>query len=357
MQNPSNYFDAWEELYKARKAKGLAKWGRLQKITHKLGAKQSKDITFTCCHPKHGASGDTHNLGSSEGNLHFLLGYVNPGFALAPYHWHIIYPDLSEDELRDVTQGRRHPAQPVLWATSKLPVEMEGDDTEGTVHPFAFIAKKRKDVDLRSIKVDGYVADPKERVVYDQKNNAVYKWELIQDSLFAGTNPEIAEAMSVDLEEASAPEVPEIVKHLVTPGLWASDVYPLVKSLFPVPGSVISIPVQNETVYALVKSNELSFVDAVGQQVSVEIYDTWTTSLSLTPDVLFPTVIFDFGVKYLGIDPTLAKSTPTPVETLPSVVSGFSSPGFDNVPACYTENMHKSVVRDGHTSRLVVTTK
>ena len=119
-------FDAWDELLKARKAKGLDNWAKLKHLAGKLAGKHGRHITFTCSHPKHGQTGDKHNLGSTEGNLHFLLGYGNPGFHLAPYHWQIIYPDLDEEEAVSFSAKQGHPSQPRLWEQGNLEMRRHG---------------------------------------------------------------------------------------------------------------------------------------------------------------------------------------------------------------------------------------
>jgi len=357
-------FDSLEELIKARKAKGLEKWGKLQKVTSKLSGKQATHISFTCCHPKHSGT-DTHNIGSIEGNLHFLLGYVNPGFFLAPYHWNIIYPDLEDTEIQEVTHGRKHPAQPVLWEASGAEVVEEGDLEEGAPHPYAYTARKTAEVKKRSIKATTpygtYEADPVEGVVYYKEGNKVFKWEVVQDSYFAATNPEITAAMEEALavkEEAQDTNIPEVVKHLAIPMDWDPSVYPFVKSMFPVPGSVFTVSLEQETVYGLIKSDQIVFVDAVGQPVQFTVFDEPASTLGLTQATGHPAVIHEFGKHYLHVsgDHLISKAQDTPAEDrLPSVLAGFPTQGFEHVPANYTESLTKSVVSNkDHTQLLVI---
>ncbi|MHA2068462.1 MAG: hypothetical protein ACXABY_29210, partial [Candidatus Thorarchaeota archaeon] len=77
--------DLLEEIVKARKAKGLDNWKKLDYLSDKLKGKKSSHITFTTSYP--GQEGSKKHLGSASGNLQFVLGYANPGFHVAPYHW------------------------------------------------------------------------------------------------------------------------------------------------------------------------------------------------------------------------------------------------------------------------------
>lgn len=357
-------FDALEELVKARKAKGLDNWKKLEHLAAKLAGKHGKHISFTCSHPSHGKSGDKHNLGSKEGNLHFLMGYVNPGFYLAPYHWQIIYPDLSEEELASFAAEKGHPAQSRLWESAALDAEAEGDLDEGSPHPYFLVMRNTKAVKDRSIKAksryNSYTADPVEGLITESGTERVYSWELVKNSFFAYENPKVVAAM-----EAAKPDVveksvlPEPIKHLVKKGAWG-DVYPLVKSLFPKPGSVVTIPSGQETLYGLVRPASIELLDAAGHPVAFEQYDRVYKSLDLRKDGdIHPSILYNFAVRYLGVDGEhlegIVKSLGDPApDSFPSVVEGFPSAGYEHVPATNTENLNKSVVVEDHTFRLVI---
>lgn len=358
-------FDELEDLIKARKAKGLDNWKKLEQLAGKLAGKHARHISFTCAHPAHGKSGDTHNLGSKEGNLHFLLGYVNPGFHLAPYHWQIIYPDLDEEETATFSAQMAHPSKPLLWEKGGVDVDFEGDLEEGVAHPHAFAARAERERTERSIKAvsnyNSYTADPVDGLIYESGTERIYKWELVQNSYFAYENPEIVEAMDAAKPQPVVKAIlPEAILHLVSPAPWGANVYPLVKSLFPKPGSVVTIPMGEETVYGLVRPDSIDLVDAVGHPVEFAPYDRAYKSLDLSNGGdIHPSILYNFAVRYLGVDgehlTSIVKSQDAqPSDDFPSVVEGFPSAGYDNVPSVNTESLNKSVVLHDHTFRLVI---
>jgi hypothetical protein len=358
-------FDAWEDLYKAKKAKGLDNWARLEHLATKLAGKHSRDITFTCSHPKHG-SGDKHNLGSTEGNLHFLLGYGNPGFHLAPYHWQIIYPDLEDDEAATLAAERGHPSQPKLWEKSGIAADFEGDQELGTPHQYAHMvrkvaAKKQRMMKAKS-RYGSYTVDPVEGLVYEAGTDRIYKWDLVKTSYFAYENPDIVEAIGEQDQQVTTKsvQVPEILRHMAITGTWSDDVYPLVKSWFPEPGSIVTIPVGKELVYGLIRPSSLALFDAVGHPVEFEQYDRAYKSLDFRRGgETHPSILYNFAVRYLGVDGesimSVVKAQEQPVEEdLPGAVVGVASPGYEHVSPSYTENLNKSVILQDHKYVLVV---
>lgn len=335
------------DLQKARKAKGLENWASLDRLSNKLAGKKSLDITFTCVHPTH-TSPKKHNLGSSEGNYHFLLGYANPGFHVASYHWHIIYPELSEEDLTIIRNTLGHPSRPVLWKLygEDTILEPEGDIEDGTPHPYYFGLRKIKDIKNRAIRAKSrygtYVADPVSGIVQEIKTEKVYSWQLIKDSFFAYENPEIAAAMEPEKQQKSV-EVPEVVKHLANTveTTWESTVYPLIKSILPQPGSVISFrptPEANK-IYGIVTPTSLDLVTDNGLPVVFTQYDKEYSSFDLTKSSdLHPSILFNFLDRYLNIDGehlcTLIKSSNTiKDEEIPPYVYGIPSPGSETLPA------------------------
>lgn len=332
-------FDALEDLIKARKAKGLDNWDRLKHLAGKLSGKKSSDITFTCAHPKHGAGGEKHNLGSVEGNLHFMLGYVNPGFHLAPYHWHVIYPELDEAEAISFAAEQQHPSKPRFWQESKLVVSMEGDLQEGRPHTYAYAAKEAKDKADRSMKATtrygSYYADPVTQTIYEPAADKAYNWDLVKNSYFAYENPKIKAAMeAASLSVTKSYKLPEMVRQLSEAGSWASDVYPLVKSLFPKPGSVVLLRMGQETIYGLVKSDQISLVDEAGHSVAFTQYDRQYSTLDLTKGGdLHPSILYNFAVAHLGVDAAhlidVVKSRSEQAQfDYPTSVEGQPSPGY-----------------------------
>lgn len=356
-------FDDLEDMIKARKAKGLGNWKKLEKLANKLAGKHSKDITFTCGHPSHGVSGEKHNLGSKTGNLHFLLGYVNPGFHVAPYHWQILYPEMPEEDIVSLSAASGHPAKPNLWEESNLDVVFEGDLEDGQPHHSAHLARSKQDIKDRSIKAksryNSYLADPAEGLIYESGTERVYKWELVQNSFFAYENPEIVEAMEDAKPEAIKKSyLPEIIQHMISPDSWDAEVYPLVKSTFPKPGSVVTISTGQETIYGLIRSGSLDLVDSAGQPVEFEQYGRMYKSLDLYKGGdINPSILYNFATRYLHTDgdhlKQLIKSQyEPPTDVFPQVVHGLPSSGYEDIPSEYSEDVQKSVELINHTYRL-----
>jgi hypothetical protein len=361
-------FSAWEPLAKARKAKGLGNWEKLAKLSDKLTGKTSKDIVFTCGHPSHGASGDTHNLGSVEGTSHFLMGYGNPGFHMAPYHWHIIYPELDEEELTQVANEEGHPSKPMLWDKSGLAIAWEGDTTDGAPHPYAHTVQDRKDRAARSIKVKSkyntYTVDPAVGMVYEQGTERVYPWSMVKNSYFAYENPEIAKLLEDKEEKAVTKSLPDYTQYAAKPGNWDDDVYPLVKSLFPVPGSVLVLNMGGESVYGSITPDSIVFSDSVGNPLNLQEYDRVCKSLDLRQSGdTHPSALYAFAERYLGIDMGrfLAFSQTqyaVPEETTQATVFGLPSRGYAKVSAeAPKEDQPREVVVKKHAYKAKVTTK
>lgn len=193
-------FPAWEPLLKARKAKGLDQWQRLSHLAEKLHGKQASQLAFTTSYP--GQEGTKKYLGTVDGNQQFLLGYGNPRFHLAPYHWQIIDPSLSDEEAEKLHLTVGHPAKPELWENLKE-LEDEGDLDDGEPHSDLKPEYDQRKADARreaeTITVrsgaGSYAAVPSEQMIYGLHNNHRYKWDLARNSYFAATNPELAEKM------------------------------------------------------------------------------------------------------------------------------------------------------------------
>lgn len=355
-------FDAWEALYKARKAKGLSKWDSLSHIADKLSGKHAKHITFTSSHPRRGGK---KNLGSVEGNSHFLMGYGNPGFHLAPYHWQIIYPELTEEEAEDMHAKHGHPSKPELWERSGKAVKAEGDVDEGQPHPWATSHMAAQAAEAKRMKAKSpygeYTVDVNQGLVYGKHNDHVYKWELIKDSFFAADNPEVAEAIENAHPLKKAHTLPDVIRHMCQKSEFSEEVWPLVKSLFPEPGSVVIMGLDSENVYGVINDTAIEFYDEAGHAVSVPVYDQDCSDLSLVKGGnTHPSTLYNFAVNYLGIDGehfvSFVKSEAPPVEdSLPRVVEGSPSKGYDDFPSHYDEKVKKSVViGDDNTFRVVL---
>ena len=307
-------FDSWEPLIKARKAKGLAKWDKLSRIADKLKDKKSSDITFTTCYP--GQEGKKKILGSVEGNLHFLMGYANPAFHVAAYHWLVIDPNISAEEAEELHKQKGHPSRPSLWDRTDLgDTEPEGDVIEGEPHPTVAeiqeSARIKQKYASESVSFNSgfgsYVAIPSLGLVYGQHNKHVYKWEMVKNSFLAASNPKVVEAMNGIEEEEAAVEkshlIPEQIANVALVSEFSEDVYPLVKSHFPSPGSVVPLEIATgESVYGVVSTDSISFYDREGYSVGVDVYDRRYSGFELTKGGdIHPSVLYNFAVGYLGL--------------------------------------------------------
>ena len=365
-------FDSWDPIVKARKAKGLENWSRLQHMAEKLKGKKHSDISFTTAYP--GKEGQKKILGSVEGNLHFLLGYGNPGFHLAAYHWQIMDPNLDDAAAEEIHRVKGHPSRPAMWKTAGLEDKPEGDLEFGMPHPAAVEAQEQAKREQEGIRVSSgagvYLAVPSEGLVYGEHNGHVYAWDVIKDSFMAAMNPTLVEAMDKaqdeDLAEKSirtyGPEIPDMVKHRMSRRtVFHPSVYPLVKSLFPVPGSVVVLDsTTRETVYGVVSSTNIEFYDRTGAEITVRAYDRTYKSFDLRRggDV-HPSLLYNFGIHYLGLDKSELSeyaSSHREIQAVPYVVKGSPSPGFETIQATEEglETLSKSVMLIGDTFRLVI---
>lgn len=303
-------FDAWNiDLEKARKAKGLAKWDRLAYMAEKLKDKKASDIMFTTSYP--GQEGKKKILGSVEGNLHCLLGYISPGFHFAPYHYQVIDSSTTDEEAEELYRVKGHPARPELWKRSGLDVSDEGDLELGNPHPSVTtdrdmevteVVKQAENVTVRS-GAGTYIVSPVDGLIYGKHNNHIYKWDLVKDSFLVAANPDLLELMEPEeeVEEAQLEEdsnVPEIIKSIAgVPLEFDSNVYDLVKTKFPCPGSVIHlITDKKEPVYGVVTAKSIDFYDTRGFGINVLVYDRLLNSIDLCKggDV-HPSVVYNFA--------------------------------------------------------------
>lgn len=308
-------FEGWEYLSKARKAKGLDQWKKLLPISDKLSGKKSNHISYTCMHPSHEVP-KLHHLGSNEGNLHFLMGYGNPGFHLAPYHMQIIDPNLSEADAEKQAKG--HPSNPDFWKDSEIYIE--GDKLEGAPHPkvkdkVRSIRREKLDKYTVSQSTGTYTAVPVEGIVYEDGSEVQYSWALVKDSYFSAQDEKMSDAMNLveEIQEAQKSleatfnvGVPDLVAHLAKASAhrdFVEGIYPLVKSKFPSPGSVVPLSAKNEeTIYGVVTHKSIDFYDRECNEVSVRAYDRWYPSFSLEKGGnVHPSVLLNFICGHLGI--------------------------------------------------------
>lgn len=332
-----------EEIVKARKAKGLDKWKKLQSIAGKLEGKSAGDITYTCSHPSHAGQEVRHVLGSSMGNLHFLLGYGNPGFHLAPYHWLVMDPNLTDDDVSD----KKHPSNMKYWRAVGFDTIEEGDLAEGTPHPGATKAleqdRKQKTIEQEAVTADNgyraYMGIPSIGLVFGLDNDHVYKWDLVKNSYFAAANPDFVEAMNeADLDEEQVADLDPVVKHVPVSyaDTYDSDVYPLVKSMFPNPGTVVPMEGMN----AVLTENSVEFYTDEGAPAEVLIYDRVYKSIDLRIDGdVHPEIVVNFATQVLNIVPEYGTDS--------TVVKGHPTPGYEDFsPDAPESEVTRNVVRE-----------
>lgn len=316
-------FDAWPILIKARQPKGLENWDKLAYMAGQLKGKKASDITFTTCYP--GQEGEKKRLGSVEGNMHFLLGYANPAFHLAPYHWSIIDPNITPEDALKIHHLKGHPSRIEFWEATDMEMEDEGDLIDGQPHSEVAdvremykVAQARKAESITVASGIGvYTAIPSEGLVYGVHNDHVYAWEMVRDSFFAAANPELSEKMNEMAAERERVEemlykshesfFPEQVKHVAhyyANEDFSSEVYPLVKSHYPVPGSVVPVvsDTTGESIYGVVTKSSIDFYNREGQPVNIVIYDLPVSSIDLTKDGdSYASVVKGFGTEYLNL--------------------------------------------------------
>lgn len=305
-------FDSWEPMLKARKAKGLDKWSKLANISDKLKGKGVEHIKFTCCHPSHGEK-TTHTLGSVMGNLHFLLGYGNPGFGVMPYHYQVIDPLLEDDGAEVIFKKLGNPSNPTFWRAAGLEVFPEGE-AEGSAHKEAAPMVKQQRSKAGKPVVSGYGTykmQPAEARVYDSQRDTHYRWSLVKDSFFASSNPEVSAVMNKASEKRVVPEsttidIPDVVKHLQksVEAPWGTNVYPFVKSLFPAPGSVVPVTANDgSTIYGVVNPTAIVFHNKNGNLVDINVYDYAYKFFDLEKGgSIHPAILVSFAKAQLGID-------------------------------------------------------
>lgn len=359
-------FDAWEPLLKARKAKGLDKWDRLKSIGKKLQGKDSKAISFTCAHPSH-ATPCKHLLGSVEGNLHFLLGYGNPAFHLAPYHWQVIDPNITEEQADAIYARMDHPSNPGLWTGE---AELEGDLKEGKPHAgYKKLVDKNKLEESRSKEaievqapVGSYTCYPSEQLVYGNHNKHAYAWDIAKDTFFSAQNPEMTQAMNAGEVVKSAvgvtykqgiPTELKNLSHRFFGQEFDNDVWPLVKSRVANPGKILVTETSHgETLYALVTNNSIEFYKRDAQPASINVFDRTYTQFDLTKSGnISPAALLGFITSTFKVDMSLLHEVVDAGEPVIKsgdwYVEGEPSEGWDNVSSEPSELQKSVLLADG----------
>lgn len=378
MKELFDHFDAWEPLLKARKPKGLDKWDRLQRLSEKLQGKNVNAISYTCSHPSHVGEAAKHLLGSTEGNLHFLMGYGNPDFHLAPYHWQIIDPNVSDEEAAELAKRMPHPANPAFWAKANIEVaEDEGDVEEGAPHADAKKRRQERSKEQSRAKeaitvpsaAGVYTCYPSEGLVYGDHNGHVYSWDLVKDTFFTAQNPNVAEAMNSASVKKSLDGVkftsgiPEELRAYTSQfanELYNEEVWPLIKSRFPAPGKILRLSSNTqETLYGVTTPTSLEFYDRSANPASVRIFDREYSHFDLTREGnVPPAALFGFITKHFKVNTDLLSSFSKSAIykqanfSIPAIVEGEASPGWDDFSS-EDQEFQKSIVRDGDVMKVV----
>lgn len=337
--NITKVFTGWADIVeKARKPKGLKNWQRLQHVAHKLEGKGSAHIRFTAVDPVTGET-SCHLLGSTEGNLKFLLGYGNPGFHFAPYHLQVIDPNLTDADADLLFREKGHPSNPSFWNAQGLPIPDEGDLDEGRPHPSVSADReeeeKKAKLQSETITVDGYRVDPLRGRVENLKTGHTYTWEVVKDTFFAYQNPKIQEAMAESEVSKALPAVVYQPEYAASIEEYRSqyigksfheDVYPLVKTTFPEPGSVVRL---EKNVYGVVTPTRVVLYDGEGAPVTTTVYGAHFDNFDLCKGGhCFPSVILNLATEYMGVDRDhILQYEHKAAPELPYTVEGKPTPG------------------------------
>ncbi len=301
----------WESLLKARKPIGLANWKKLEHSSSRLAGKTIKDITFTSSHPMYGGEPVKHTLGSTTGNMMFLQGYVSPSFHIAPYHWQLVDPYLTDEE----AAKKEHPSRTDLWKQSGLSLEPEGDLVDGEPHPSykSQAAKADSEQDFKKEAVFAhsgygrYIGIPSMGIVFGVLDKKLYKWALVRGSFLAAVNPDFFVAMEAGTEDTVDDDVFVdksmdafvLLKACQNTGDFDQAVFPVVKQLFPRPGTIIDM----QDCYGIVGTSKLEFINKQGGQGIINVFDKSISSLDLcyTDNSIHPSVLLNFMETYLNI--------------------------------------------------------
>lgn len=288
-------------------SKGISYQEKLQKVAELLNDKEASAITFTAIETDGTLS--QYVLGTIEGNTKFLLGFVNPGFHVAPYHYMVVDPNLAEPEAKLIYKVRGHPAIPGLWErNNQVPFE-EGDMEDGKPHPKAFIVPY-KDPTFVSV-VDGrkYYANPEKQTLEDADTGNIFAWSLISSSYVSSQDPNLREKMNLfvpgtfdaRMEKSLEKVAPGAVQYWSTAYQgddWDSNVYDFVRSSFPKPGSVL----KKGDLFAVMTTRDVLFFKEDGSKEFISAWGEQFSNLDLTTEgYVLPGAILNFAKSFLNI--------------------------------------------------------
>ncbi len=274
--------DGWEQLAKSEiGAKAV------QELAESLLANPNRieKLAYTCMHPEHQRM-EKHLLGSVEGNMHFLMGYANPAFAVAPYHYKAINPLLTDNEAALLCKSQGNPSR---MKEQDLPAEGEVSSTTKKFGASAYSFS--------------------EGMVQCQKMKSTYAAELLPISYL----PTVSVEKSTDAPEVTVDVIPDLVKSLcmdIPDTTFDENVYTFIKSTFPSPSSCVQLSYQSGgDVYAIIDSSSVKFYNKVGERTGIEVFSKRYTELDLLRDGnTHPSILLNFAEKKLGIATDLVKS-------------------------------------------------
>lgn len=291
-------FTAWDIV-----AKSMSVKERNLVMSQLLADKTAQDITFTAID----AEGNLEQfvLGTIEGNVKFLLGYANPGFAFAPYHLQVMDPSIPDDMAKSIYAIKGHPSIMEFWSSKGVAPFAEGDVKDGKPHPDAMVAPKANNIFKFKFRGKKYEANPDTQLVTCVTTGHIYAWALVENTYLSSQVPEIALHMNVEQElvEKKLP-YPDRLQPIVTimKGVdYAETVYPLVKTYFPKPGSIV----KSGDTYALFWPSSIQLFDKSGFQETVSMWDRQVTDGMIEISKggsVFPCVILNFAKDFLNLD-------------------------------------------------------
>jgi hypothetical protein len=294
-------FTSWEPLLK-----GIESDQNLISLAEMLETIPPSFLKFTAINPD--GSLEESYLGSAEGNTKFLLGLCSPGFHLAPYHFQFIYPALTPEQAEFLYESKGHPCIPELWVDSGNIPMPEGDIKTGKPHPFfeGFSKPKNKSPTLL-INKETHILDTGSRELTSIASQVTYPWEVVQSTPHFYLYPELANqvvSMPEDTnfeneEDDNVPEFEESAEDIgIEKGLaFKDDCYPLVKTAFPKPGTVVKL---DTNLFGFITKDSVKFIDRFGKAASFSDFEL--AELSLLDDEITVTQepLVEFAHMILG---------------------------------------------------------
>jgi hypothetical protein len=296
-------FTAWESLFKS-----LGDREQIAALAELLASKSLSSLEFTALEPSGGTR--KYYLGSSDGNTKFLLGFCSPGFYLAPWHFRVIDPSLSDSQAEYFYEVLGHPSKEDLWVEAGVLPEAEGDFEEGTPHPFfgGFReAKKSKDIKL-DLGGASHILSVDNRTLVNLGLEVSYPLDIVEASPQYYWYPELKNQMESfpkeeDYTEPFVEDTEEFDDTEESPAVFkgmdfSAGVFPLVKTAFPKPGTVLSL---GNEFNALVTPASIKFLTKSMKQGYYSSYDLESLSLIDDDNNVTSDLLADFASEELGI--------------------------------------------------------